>query len=135
VVLAQALLAEGRTDEARQATASGGASRELPTLAAGINFGLGQEFTVLNERLRASTGRPNDLADAIRSLRSILVEAARQRNLSAEFQARLALGEIEIKSGDGVTGRADLAVLQKDAQANGFGLIAREAADAMSDRN
>jgi hypothetical protein len=45
-----------------------------------------------------------------------------------QLEARLALGEIEMKSGASDAGRARLAALEKDAQAKGFLLIARKAA-------
>jgi hypothetical protein len=43
----------------------------------------------------------------------------------------MALGEIEIKSGQTEQGRARLAAVEKGARANGFSLIARKAERAM----
>lgn len=49
-----------------------------------------------------------------------------------EFDAQLALGEIEKKSGHADAGRCRLAALERDAKAVGFGLMARKAAAARS---
>lgn len=46
------------------------------------------------------------------------------------MEGRLALGEIEMNSGDRVAGVAHLDALEKDATNGGFHLIAREAAAA-----
>jgi len=57
----------------------------------------------------------------------ILDESTRRGNLMRQFQARLALGEIEVKCGDKDAGRVQLATLEQQARARGFGLIARQA--------
>jgi serine/threonine protein kinase/tetratricopeptide (TPR) repeat protein/TolB-like protein len=127
MVLAEALLAQGRTAEAQQVLAADPPSSRNALLAAGINFGLGEGLSILAERVRASTGQPNDVAEATSNLQAILAESAKHRNLLRQFQARLALGEIEVKWGDKTAGRARLGALEKDAQSRGFGLIARQA--------
>ncbi len=45
-----------------------------------------------------------------------------------ELETRLVLGEIEVQSGNGSAGRAQLQSLSKDAKSKGFGLIASQAA-------
>ena len=55
-------------------------------------------------------------------------EAARFHLAGAELEARLALGEIEVKSGHTASGQARLLALEKDAGAKGFLLVARKAA-------
>jgi tetratricopeptide (TPR) repeat protein len=60
-------------------------------------------------------------------LRSALQEADKAGLFVRKLEATLALGEIEIKSGNKETGRARLRSLEKDAQANGFLLIAHRA--------
>ena len=126
-VLAESLLAQNRTADAQQALPAGGASREVPALAAGINFGLGEGLSIFAERLRASTGKPDDVREAAGRLQAILDNSAKNGNLMRQFQARLALGEIEMKWGDKRAGRVQLAALEQQAQAKGFGLIARQA--------
>ena len=126
-VLAESLLAQDKPAEAQQALPADGGSRRVPTLAAGINFGSGQELSILAERLRASSGEPDDVTEATSRLQAILDESAKHGNVIRQFQARLALGEIEIKWGNRTTARAQLAALEKDAKSKGFGLIARQA--------
>ncbi|HEV2380410.1 MAG TPA: winged helix-turn-helix domain-containing protein [Terriglobia bacterium] len=126
-VLAESLLAQGRTPEAQQVLPPDAASRKAPTLAAGINFGLGQGSAILAERIRSSTGKPSDVTEATSRLRAILDESAKHGNLMRQFQAGLALGEIEMKWGEKQAGRVQLATLEQKAQARGFGLIASQA--------
>jgi len=53
--------------------------------------------------------------------------------LGYAFEARLALGEIEMSSGNRAAGRGRLESLQKDANQKGLGLIAQQAASAMQE--
>ena len=57
----------------------------------------------------------------------MLTEARKYGYLNYEYKARLALGEVELKSGKTAAGRARLATLDKDASRTGFLLIARKA--------
>jgi serine/threonine protein kinase/tetratricopeptide (TPR) repeat protein len=66
-------------------------------------------------------------ADARKDLEEILAEATQLGLRKYQFEARLALGEIETKPNKTVVDRAHLAVLEKDATARGFLLIARKA--------
>jgi len=81
----------------------------------------------VSAQVRASLGKP---AAARESLKATLAEAKKYGFIRNELEARLALGEIEMKSGQAVAGRARLEALEKDAAAKGFGLIARKAAAA-----
>jgi hypothetical protein len=45
-----------------------------------------------------------------------------------ELDARLALATLEMKAGQSDTGRAHLSVIEADAKAKGYNLIARKAA-------
>ena len=47
--------------------------------------------------------------------------------LAYQFETRLALAEIEVRSGHAEAARAELASLARQAQAHGLGLIARKA--------
>ena len=127
MVLARALLAEGKVAEAQQAVASASApAKQLP------NFRLAQQLSIFTQRLRAASGKPDDIAQATKKLQAVLTEATQHGDVRDQFEARLALGEIEIKSGDKAAGRAQLAALEKDTKAKGFALIARLAASAMT---
>jgi hypothetical protein len=65
--------------------------------------------------------------DALATLKNLL-SASRAPTFAEElYEARLALGEIEIKSADRAVGQSYLEALQKDASGQGFQLIARKA--------
>lgn len=72
-------------------------------------------------------------AETKRSLKATLAEAIRFGFVSQQFEARLNLGEIEMKSGQIAAGRARLEALGKEAWTKGFLLIARNAAAAAKD--
>ena len=71
-----------------------------------------------------------NFCEAIQALETVLAEAEKIGYAPGRFEARLALGEIEMKSGKTAAGRARLEQLEKDATAKGFLLIARKAAAA-----
>ena len=78
--------------------------------------------------VQAASGQASDLGHASESLEAVLAEALKTRMIPQQFEARLALGEIELKSGKTPKGRARLVALEKDANDKGFLLIARKAA-------
>jgi serine/threonine protein kinase/tetratricopeptide (TPR) repeat protein len=78
-------------------------------------------------RVAALNGRH---AEAIRSLEALLQEAGQIGLVPNQLEIRLALGEIEIQSGQAAKGRARLGTLRGEATGRGFGLIARKAAAA-----
>jgi tetratricopeptide (TPR) repeat protein/TolB-like protein len=82
---------------------------------------------IVSAMVRASVGKP---ADARASLKATLAETQKYGFVRPQLEARLALGEIEMKSGHAVAGRLRLEALEKDATARGFGLIASKAAAA-----
>ena len=57
----------------------------------------------------------------------MIAEARRDDFVGVQLEARLARGEIRVNSGRVAEGRAELAVLAKEAQAKGYGLIAWKA--------
>lgn len=69
-----------------------------------------------------------DLANARKILGEALKEATKANLLYFQYDARLALAELEVKSASVAVGRAQLTTLEKDAQGKGFLLIARKAA-------
>jgi hypothetical protein len=71
-------------------------------------------------------------ARALRSIEAARSEARRAGRVGLEFEARLALGEIEMCSGRSAARRQRLEDLERDATAKGFVLIARKAATAAS---
>jgi len=118
-VLARALLAQGKREEAvREIEAAGASAAKLQNEEVRLKFGLAAAS------VRAASGKPADLAAATRTLEATLAEATKYGYVPYRYEATLALGELEIKSGHEVTGRARLEALGKEAKARGFGLIA-----------
>ena len=119
-VLARALVAQHKYEEAQ---------REI---AAGKSFVAKSQNRVNQFQLSIATAQlqaeQNRIEEAKRSLITILAEAKQTGLLEYQFEARLELGEIEMKSGKTASGRAHLGALQKDATSKGFLLIARKAA-------
>ena len=54
-------------------------------------------------------------------------EMKKKRQTVRQFEARLALGEVEIKYGNSASGRMQLSALKNDAASKGFHLIASKA--------
>jgi len=125
-VLSVALLAQGRVADAEQsinkavAAARQSHNRELELSAA-----------ITAARVRAASGKQADSVDAAKQIKEVLAEATAAGFGETALDARLALGEIEIRSGNRAAGRARLESLQKDAARGGFLMIAREAAAAL----
>ena len=80
---------------------------------------------ITGARISTASG---DFANARTILDAALAEATKANLLYFQYDARLALAELEIKSGKVAAGRARLTTLEKDARAKGFLLIARKAA-------
>ncbi len=125
LVLSNALLEQGKLRDARdsidKATTAADQShnRELQMLA-----------SVMAARVHASSGKTADEGEAAARLNSIVAEAAGAGYVNVAMEARLALGEIEMVSGDRSAGLAQLEALEKDARNNGYRLIAQKAAAA-----
>jgi hypothetical protein len=71
-----------------------------------------------------------DKRTAADTLRAVIVESQRNGLPGLAFEARLALGEVEIASGFVTAGRARLAALEKEAGAKGYTWIAQRAGEA-----
>jgi tetratricopeptide (TPR) repeat protein len=84
-------------------------------------------YAISAAKVRAATG---GVAEAAKILEATLAEAMKYGYFGCQLEARLGLGEIEIKSGQATAGRARLEALEEDAKARGFLLIARKAAKA-----
>jgi serine/threonine protein kinase/tetratricopeptide (TPR) repeat protein len=121
-ILSKSLLAQGEAGKAQEALA------RAVELAGKIKVRvLDLEVAIVSARIRAAMG---NFAEAKKSLRATLAGAERYGVLRCQLQARLALGEIDMKSGHSVAGRAQLQATERDATAHGFGLIARNAVAA-----
>ena len=123
IVLARALFAQGKSDEA---------ARVINSIPAGSieDKELRLEFTLASALIRTASGKPEESAAATKSVNSLIAEAARAGFKGDEYEARLTLGEIEMKSNHIEEGRRTLAGLERDARSKGFVLIAAKAAKA-----
>jgi|SRR5579859_301461 len=79
-------------------------------------------------RVRAATGSDQDQKEASNRLQQVIADSARRGFVQYAFEARLALGEIELHSGNRASGRRHLESLMKEASDKNFELYAREAA-------
>ncbi|MGE5207428.1 MAG: tetratricopeptide repeat protein [Chlamydiota bacterium] len=123
-VLSRALLAQGKTKQAQAASDQATAlSRH------GGDRGGGFQALLAAAGIRAAMGQTAKAEQILTALHS---EATRYGYVPYELEARLRLGELELKSGR-KNGRQQLADLQRDAQTRGFLLIARQARVALSD--
>ena len=57
----------------------------------------------------------------------VLLQTRQTRFLNYEYEARLSLAEIEVRSGNVSAAEMQLKTLEKEASSRGFGLIARQA--------
>jgi hypothetical protein len=78
-------------------------------------------------RLRASSGRPEEVIAAVRSLEQTWAEAAQVGFLADEFETILALANIEASAGRRAEARSRLVSLARRAEEKGYGAIARRA--------
>jgi DNA-binding winged helix-turn-helix (wHTH) protein/tetratricopeptide (TPR) repeat protein len=129
VIVARSLLAQGNLAKANESIAQAGAlARQIsnPTLRLPIEIEVG----IAAAQIRAASHKQSDLSEAIASLGQRLAEATNSHLMALEFEAALALGEVEIQAGKASAGRARLQALEKDASSHGFLLVAKKAAAA-----
>jgi serine/threonine protein kinase/Tfp pilus assembly protein PilF len=116
-VLARALLAGNKLAEAQNAV-----NRTRSILPPAATYPSRFLVGIVSARVRAAAGETSEAAEGLREL----IELARRHGyLGYEFEARLALGEIQSKTGQKHTAEAVLSELEKDANSRGFALIVR----------
>jgi serine/threonine protein kinase/tetratricopeptide (TPR) repeat protein len=123
-LLARSLLAQGKLVEAEKEIRTA----ELAASATESRL-LAIDTLITAARVHAANGQ---VAEASRSLANVLAEATRLSCGRCQFDARLALAEIEMKEGKKAVAHEHLASLEKDANAKGFLLVAHEAHVAAS---
>jgi len=121
-VLVRALLAQSKLADAQSNIND---ARKL--LSKSQNPGVRIGVAITGARVRAAAG---EAREAAKDLKSVMAEAKKYLSLDGQFKAQLALGEIELKSGQTAAGRARLQALEKEARGKGFLLTARKAASA-----
>lgn len=126
-VAARSLLAQGKVAE------SSDTMNKVQSLLSGdLDFGERFARQVTQARILAASGKPADVAMAIKNLEATIAESKKLGWLYYEMDARLALGQIEIASGNKDSGRAILQALQKEAAEKGQGLVGGKAAATLS---
>jgi len=118
--LARALLATGRKGDALKEVGNA-----VPIAAKSQNLSVQLAFAVIRARTESAS---QQTGPAKTILREALAKATRSGYVGDQLESRLALEEIELKSGKSAASRARLDQLQKDAKEKGFDLIARKAA-------
>lgn len=122
-ILARNLLAEGKLVEAQGAMAKAAA---LARKSTGEPFRY--EFAFADARVKAKSGKTSE---ALSELETVLSSTRKFGYRLYEYQARLAIGEIELWSGS-ASAQAHLTTLEKDARAHGALLIANQAQELLS---
>jgi len=122
LLLGRAALQQRQTEAAQKyfAQAAGVSS-------ATVNPSQQLELAAWSARAQAADGNGTE---ALKKLRSQIAELGAKAAVGAQFQARLAAGELEIRFGDPAKGRAELNALQQDATSKKFVLLAQKAAAA-----
>jgi|HubBroStandDraft_6_1064221.scaffolds.fasta_scaffold01417_7 DNA-binding winged helix-turn-helix (wHTH) protein/tetratricopeptide (TPR) repeat protein len=85
--------------------------------------------SVAAAQVRAAS-RKSSVKDSTMQLAGLVAQANEAGFVNVAMEARLALGELKMTSGDRSSGAADLDALQKDAASGGYLLIARKAETA-----
>lgn len=129
-VLARSLLAQGKLPEAAKVILE---AKSVTARSKGRRLQLSVAITAA--LIQAASVRQTDQDAAMISLRESVEDAIKKNFTALQFEATLALGEIELKSGRTTAGRVRLAVLEKQATTRGFGLIARRTAAVRANSN
>jgi tetratricopeptide (TPR) repeat protein len=121
-ILARALLRQGKVTEAQESIA-----KEQALSRNSQDVGIQMEVGTSAARVQAASRKPDA---AVASLNALIARAAKLGCVSCAFEARLALGEIEVESGRPTPGRTRLRTLEREAKTRGFILTAQRAAAA-----
>jgi eukaryotic-like serine/threonine-protein kinase len=120
VALTDVLLAQNKLTEAEEVVRR---TRQIAIQNPVIQI----EAAIVDAKLSAAQGKTSA---AGKSLGVLVSRSVKMGCVPCQFDARLALGQFEMKSGQTASGRAHLQALEREAQAQDFALIARQAAEA-----
>ena len=125
-VLVRALLDQGKISDARLV------AEHALTLSQRYQHRDAQlAVSVAAARVRAAAGTLNEREEAHTQLLHIVADAQRTGFVNYALQARLAMGEIEVSSGNVLNARRELEALRRDANQIGYGMVAQQAASAL----
>src|SRR5579863_4769 len=144
-ILARTLVDQGRTVDAQQAIEEARALGQrsevvrLPLIVSEVDAvvrvaGSAAASASSGTSMAANTGLQAAVEASSESLKSVIAEAKRRGLLNVELEARLALGEMDMKYGNRRSGLTRLAAVEKAASARGYGLITRQAETARKSR-
>ena len=120
VLLSRSTLEQGKLDESKKAIAR---AAKLSERSGNVTVRMPREIQSAYVRAAAK-----DFSGAEHIANQVLAEAGRLGFVGLQFEAALALGEIQIEGGNRDAGRNRLKQLEKSAQSKGFALIAQKAA-------
>jgi len=124
--LSKALLAQGRIAEAHKYV-----EQVITSARESHNRELALNSVMVAARLQAASGNLSEVGEAIGRLEKLISEASAAGFAGIVYEARLAKGEIQMASTDRTAGRTNLETLAKDAQMEGFLLVASQASADM----
>jgi eukaryotic-like serine/threonine-protein kinase len=130
LLVAETLLTQGRIVESRQ-----GVEQVMNIATQTHNRGLELSTSLLEERVRAASKNSTDIREAIAGLNRVIAGATAAKFGNVALEARLALGEIEMRAGDRAAGSAVLESLEKEASSAGQLIIARRAEAVLHAKN
>jgi tetratricopeptide (TPR) repeat protein len=122
-VLASGWLAQGEVEQAR---AEGGKA-----VAAGRRTEVAHArllAEVAAARATAASGVAAEVGTALAALETVLARATRLGFVPVRLETLLARAEVRLRAGQTTEARRELSALSRDAEAKGFGLVARRAA-------
>jgi len=125
-LLSRALLLEGKVEDARKAAQRGS---ELSLTSSDPALKLPSE--IQQARVEIATGGEANWASAQRRLHSVITTASRLGYYNFECEARLELGQLQLKLNSSL-GHKQLKALASETRTHGYELIARHADEALS---
>ena len=124
--MSNALAAQGRNAEAGK-----NIDQVMKIAIDSHNRRLELKAAITAARIQAASASATEAAESVKRLHKIISDAGEASFADVVLDARLAVGEIELNSGNRVDGSALLEALEKDAKNGGFQLIAQKAAAAL----
>ena len=123
-ILSRALLAEGKTAEAKESAQH---ARGLAAKSQNPYIRWMAAIAAIRVETAAKDPHSATATAALKEVKLVIIEAHKLGYKGTELDARLALGVLEINTRHAEVGRQQLAAVEKDATAAGFALIAHKA--------
>lgn len=128
-LLARALLARGKAADAKDAMQH---ARSLAARSKNPTVRWPTAITAARIETAAKDLSHSTVNATCKELAAVILKSRELGYMGIELDARLALAEIEMKTGQITAGRAHLTAIEANARAKGYNLIARKAATARS---